>query len=519
MIEQNTGLGKRRPPCAYQITPELQLRVAMWPSATGQDDLYRISAYACGIGSIAPCETDGNLHQAPRKNCVIPGSRHFKASIALDAIPSWLEHVYVRLITEAVYGSYKDYVIAHRQVSLKTVLIARAWETEGCTDDVVNAYWRFARDPIGCRMMDTITENDITDVVKSVAKGNTYNQLVSVLFRIWEKSVADRICAVNIFASLFESVSYAAAKAEKATRDATARRSMARDETRSFLEMLSVVEKNNDHAYLVPGILIKLYTGLRSEEVCALSWSDYRMAEHFGFHVLQVYRELSRYGDEMSIVGRLTQIRTVPCVKLLADVLDPLLSRLRRYYSEDMVREMPIIAKGDNPFRRVDPTELATGANEIACFLFHGEGEDRFSVGGKQGMDPNKFKGDFLRNHFRFVCRYYGKMDDDEVAYLLGIKPDTVDAIHYIDFSKSGSLNQLYQKLMRCEAMLVEDAPKPNWHPASLPQDNAPHTEDFRGGIPGYLELIIDSPNQGTGELVVKAANGVDVERIQEGKA
>ena len=84
MIEQNTGLGKRRPPCAYQITPELQLRVAMWPSATGQDDLYRISAYACGIGSIAPCETDGNLHQAPRKNCVIPGSRHFKASIALD---------------------------------------------------------------------------------------------------------------------------------------------------------------------------------------------------------------------------------------------------------------------------------------------------------------------------------------------------------------------------------------------------------------------------------------------------
>lgn len=82
MIEQNTGLGKRRPPCAYQITPELQLRVAMWPSATGQDDLYRISAYACGIGSIASCETDGNLHQAPRKNCVIPGSRHFKASIA-----------------------------------------------------------------------------------------------------------------------------------------------------------------------------------------------------------------------------------------------------------------------------------------------------------------------------------------------------------------------------------------------------------------------------------------------------
>ena len=73
--------------------------------------------------------------------------------------------------------------------------------------------------------------------------------------------------------------------------------------------------------------------------------------------------------------------------------------------------------------------------------------------GGRKETNLNVYGGDFFRENFRYWSRFMG-LSGDELAYVMGNKPETTLGRHYVDFSNDASQDIIAKKINRWHSML-----------------------------------------------------------------
>ena len=218
------------------------------------------------------------------------------------------------------------------------------------------------------------------------------------------------------------------------------------------------------------GVLIRLMTGLESSIVCALRWSDMIYHPDFDFYSFIIIRQVDNAGN---IIGfrNAEDYLCFPISKNLLRVLLQYKEKVGKNREEDCI-------VGANFSNVTQKNTTPKALNELTKTMITTIGISERKVLlpdpnlGHRETDLNKYQGDFVRENFRFWTVNSGKMNADELAYLLRNKPCTTLGTFYCDFLNDASQLILQIKLNRMETALYdgENEESKVYHTAKQPQ-------------------------------------------------
>lgn len=235
---------------------------------------------------------------------------------------------------------------------------------------------------------------------------------------------------------------------------AFAKRTLDFYETSMLIEWVESQMAKGKYEYL--GVLIKLFTGLKEHQICALFWSDLVYSEKHRFYILYPSYEVK--ADGFSLEAMESEVcRGVPCIPVLSKWLLRRKEELRKVYSEEVIANMPIVPAIDKKrsiYANASPVHLRELCKKSLSFI-ESEPEVIRIFDSEAVVKP--YRGDFLVSTFRYWLMMYTDLAFNEYCVLAGLKVhETVDR-HYIDYCNHDVLFQLYKKMIKIEDKLKED--------------------------------------------------------------
>ena len=211
------------------------------------------------------------------------------------------------------------------------------------------------------------------------------------------------------------------------------------------------------------GVLIRFMTGLESNIVCALKWSDLRYVSDYGFSTLVITRQVSNDGKCYAPFDAIEDYLQFPCSALLQEYLDFCKEQLEKVVSKwSRVEKIPIVkvkedlANPDTRYNCFAPKALDKLCREAVRSV--GINERIITLptmdNGTKETNLNQYGGNFFRENFRYWTINHCKLINDELAYLIRNKPETTFGRYYCDFLNDASQFVLYKKLFRLDALL-----------------------------------------------------------------
>ena len=273
-------------------------------------------------------------------------------------------------------------------------------------------------------------------------------------------------CKENVFDSpFFKERSEKQDGGLQTVRDALAKRSFT--ETTLVQSILPSILKhidNGESAYTA--VLIRLFTGLEANIVCALRWSDFEQIPDFGIYHLRVQRQVVNSGEKIIGFDRPEDYRFVPCVDVLAKRLCDLRQQIEALYanrSDICIGDIPIVFSSSEQFNHgtfpiaVSPKELAKITKKIMKEANLPDDIISIPTNDMGDIQTNLayVRTDIFRENFKHYAREISKLDSGELAYLIGNKAESVFSKNYCDYGADASQFALYVKLHRIDSLLV----------------------------------------------------------------
>jgi hypothetical protein len=206
--------------------------------------------------------------------------------------------------------------------------------------------------------------------------------------------------------------------------------------------------------WLIP--LIRLFSGLRIGEVCALRWMDFVPIGNFGTYQLLIRSYLDQKDCIQKIADRTDErYRSVPVAPALAEMLlaykHALLSSGQK---ADLLELRPIITQapvGEKPCRQKTGTAVCAELVEKAKL----PGVTMRLPDGDEGRvtDLGRYGGDIYYSNIKFYLRHLCGFTEGELRYFLGLTAiDTLSA-HYCDYATAILQHKMAVKLSRWTAL------------------------------------------------------------------
>ena len=208
-----------------------------------------------------------------------------------------------------------------------------------------------------------------------------------------------------------------------------------------------------DSRWLIP--LIRLFTGMRISEVCALRWMDFMPIGNLDTYQFAV-RSYLDHKDSIRVIVDHTdgQYRSIPVAPALAEMLlEYKHFLLQSGQNEELLELCFIVARisaGDKPCGRKVGTAACAELVEKAQIPSH-----MVLLPGQEGVyatDLGRYGGDIFYTNFKFYLRHYCSFTEGEVRYLLGLKPKDTFSAHYCDFGSDILQHKMAIKLSRWTA-------------------------------------------------------------------
>ena len=243
-------------------------------------------------------------------------------------------------------------------------------------------------------------------------------------------------------------------------RDALTKKSFRLEEEQTLLQILD--EKlPADGGYL--GIVIRYFTGLEPNIVCALIWGDIHKLDNGG-HQFWVQRQVSNDGKTVSGFTQVEDYRRLP----ISHMLYLRLNERRKYIKEQLsltsINDLPIVApdsillKG-NVSERLSPRALARLSRKVILEMGIPENVIYLpdKANGVKETNLSSYHGDIFHSHIRFRLNTTCGFTDAEIRYFLGLTQVSTFGKHYCDFRNECAQMLMAQKLRRWEVKLSED--------------------------------------------------------------
>lgn len=234
------------------------------------------------------------------------------------------------------------------------------------------------------------------------------------------------------------------------------------------IDLGEIVRVDSDDSVFAFSMLFSLLTGLESYIVPAIKWRDVSF-KNSGLCTIKIVRQFNSDGGGEVAIEDTYDYRILPVGRILASLLKDAKEEVDRIALENgvqkkAVREFYVV----NAFchniemmrRRLAPRKISEfeasvisnvlDINELLVYVPD-------SRRGTKETDLSVYKGNILRENFRFYASDIGKFDEDEIAYFLGNVPVSTAGLHYIDYRSESMLLRLNVKLDRISSFLEEN--------------------------------------------------------------
>lgn len=378
-----------------------------------------------------------------------------------DMIELWLSSIYPFETFREYEGQKRESVRAVISEAYKPVLMERPitfktfWYVyEGPLDEIENAnsfgkiqcvFRLFAYSDYGNMLLDRITLDEYKDFLSQIdltAFGTTEEKMLMAFSEALDIAIKKGHCSKNILS--VDDEDNLSKKSLIAIKEILKKKTMTESEFRYSYSSMKTKERLSEEDY---AILIRLFTGLETNIVSALRWEDFIPIPEYGFHVLNIYKEIENSGEEKKLKS-IDAFRVIPCSELLSKFLIDKKERQRAKASD-------YIIKGDGPGGFFKPVKLADKCKEFVSEMHFDPVIVSIDSGnGYREENLSEFKGNIFKQNIRYWLIKSAGFLTDEMRYFLGLKPTTTIFSNYIDMRDENSLYALYVKLRRLDAFL-----------------------------------------------------------------
>ena len=455
---------ERHPSFSHEITPD----IVVWCSKTyPKNNLSRprLEAYVC---EPAPASKINSGYKE-RGSRIISTIKH-TTSVSDENILDWLEKVYPYSVVSPKHvsssskqqtsTSIREEIITHyteylqgQNIALKTL-----WYLYPSLSDRFNksSYEMLSS------MMDTIIgEQRVCDLTSETCESLltcTYPDLAEnalwvrfeILSTMLDQAVAYGYCTCNNLRLALRQADVRDKLFAQVRKALTKKHFTQSEFQKAYKYALSKIEQG-EAAYF--GVLFRMMTGLESKIICALRWSDIRFSYEYSISSVIIARKMYDDGSFEGFYDNEDYL-VFPIPYKLQNLLHHL--KNKRGIKNDNQLILSSLASTDsnttitpkmlNQYTR--EVILSLGINERIISLPHHNQQERET-------NLNKYNGDIIRENFRFWATEVGKLNADELSYLLRNKPVSTLGCYYCDFLNEASQLILHVKLNRIEGAIT----------------------------------------------------------------
>lgn len=221
---------------------------------------------------------------------------------------------------------------------------------------------------------------------------------------------------------------------------------------RERLLMAQTCQNHGDECFAL-GLQLRLCTGLSAGSICALNLDDYRKCANLDLYVLSISKTMDGTGGTTRDLTNKWQIRVIPVTSYLQTCLFRRASQLRqnlrlRGVQEEDMKDYPLFSLANDGRQRMKPSDFNRYCNEI--LKSDKESDTILKIPDELGYEETNvstYGGDIFAMNFRYKASNVAELDLDEIAYLLGNKPETVIYENYLDHTNPFVLLKLRRKL------------------------------------------------------------------------
>lgn len=206
--------------------------------------------------------------------------------------------------------------------------------------------------------------------------------------------------------------------------------------------------------------LIRLFTGMRLREVCALRWEDFVALPDLDCYRFCVSKYIADDGTEKRTIDREPeQHRFVPVDPVLADVLNDYRTFLLTQYpvTEQQLNLCPIIPHKSNALKngictKRCPLEHASQRCKELIKILNIPPMEIQLPNGKLGMkrkNLNHYQGDIYYSNFKYRALHSCGFLEGELCYMLGLRATDTYSRHYCDYGHDLLQYRMSRKLYR----------------------------------------------------------------------
>lgn len=301
-----------------------------------------------------------------------------------------------------------------------------------------------------------------------------------------------------------------------AMREVLATKTLTERQDKELFKYLS--DRIESGEYIYTGVLIKFLTGLETSIIRALTWEDFFHIERFGFYQLQVYRQVVEEEGKLGIkpLKDLTDFRCIPCCDKLCRILVKL--RDKQKITLELASKRFIVQNEETQGTKPVGSQELRDAIRTSLKRIGADGD------GLEGLDcrstdlTRMYRGDMLRENFRFMSMEFSRMSADETAFILGNVPETTAALHYLDFRNDVSQFILYGKLRRLDPFLEGRKAFMKPKPSTRITSNETTTTTERQGCfsPRYVNIVLNKKKGSCCSIHAEARFGIDIQIGEE---
>lgn len=455
----------RNAPQEYCFTRDIRF----WYTISHPDPLTnpKVEAYVCKLPT---SEQKKRTKQA--RGAKIKSAYASTTKFDLEHISAWLEKTvpYNVRIHNGVLQAFRE---SKQSVFGVDLALKSYWYLDLDVSKVSDDPWFDMEQELFCSPVGALTllagDEDIQEVMQAFLDGKTVAETRNywtILSNLFDRAVQEQHIPFNPIREYVEQFRERHTEHQK-VRDALTKKSFRLEEEQTFLQILD--EKlPTDGGYL--GIVIRYFTGLEPNIVCALTWGDIHKLDNGG-HQFWLQRQVSNDGKTLSGFTQVEDYRRLP----IPDMLYVRLNERKKYIKKQLlvtnINDLPIATPDDillksNAPERLSPRALARLSRKVILEMGIPENVIYLpdKANGVKETNLSSYHGDIFRSHIRFRLNTTCGFTDAETRYFLGLTQISTFGKHYCDFRNECAQMLMAQKLRRWEVKLSEkqsDAPIP----------------------------------------------------------
>lgn len=433
---------RRNKPIEYKYSSE----ISIWISLTNKDGKYRPYYSLYDYPTNDQKRKNTLLRGKPLKTR-IPGKWYDTKGAAIASAEYVLQDkVLANIVRQAVIKQYLD---EDKSVSLKTLLFIYFEQISGSKvfdEGFCNSIFfrpHSAATPLCSFVPGVATADEIIAILSDYIKenslsANTSDSFLKQIELLYDYAVIARFCPHNPIRRLRNDF-HRSNKQTAGLRRAMVKRSFSVEEEARFLSLLLNDDRNPEKALAT---LVRYYTGLPLNQLCALTRGDYIIDPDLNLSMLAITKEFP-YRTLTAVSLAKGKRRLVPLVRPVADRI------YAKFQSQgSRSNSAPLFTKPGNSKEPLTPRQLREYYNRIADQLEIPEIKLAVDVehSSQATTDISDYKGDFLRSNYDFHARHDTSLETESINYLTGRKLETTEGQYYCDYSA-----KLMQLLMRVQ--------------------------------------------------------------------